>query len=227
VTDEDRIRVGCFGVHWAPGGIAFLEQGGAGMSATGVDIASPFQVVPPKRGTICPHAINIGDGQLTREELDAFAPILKDPLVDALLPVPRKPDNRCFFFADPEHRLTSLIMMLSRMASPVRPVITPVWDRTFDIHSTNVAPLVVIEATPARTKLLHHLTGSVRSGVRTVVLTGHPDVVLNRDFERRSTGLVDAPIEQLREMPWERFGAHTLRRYMRGENLPLLCATIK
>jgi hypothetical protein len=51
-------------------------------------------------------------------------------------------------------------------------------------------------------------------------MIGEPDVVLNRDFERRQSPLVDVPIEQLRDLPWERFGAHLLRRYMRGEPIP-------
>lgn len=216
--NEGKVRVGHYGVHWAPGGIAFLEQGGAGQNAVGVDIESPFFVHPFKRFSVSPHMINLADGKLSQEELSRIEPILNDPLLDVMSPVPRRVEDRCFFFADADRRLVPIMMILSRMSSPTLPIIMPIWTQSFDLHLTNVAPMVITDTDWSRSKLLNNVVSHARSGYRTVVITGDPNSVLNRDFQKKKSDLTDIPIEELRELPWERVGAYLLRRYMRNSN---------
>jgi hypothetical protein len=215
---DDKVRVGHYGVHWAPGGIAFLEQGGAGQNAAGVDVESPFYVHPFKRFSVSPHLINLADSKLTQEEWMKVEPILTDPLLDVMSPVPRRIEDRCFFFADAERKLIPLLMILSRMSSPTLPLIMPIWTQSFDLHLTNVAPMVITDTDTSRSKLLNNVVSHARSGYRTVVITGDPNSVLNPDFQRKKTDLFDIPISELRELPWERIGAFLLRRYMRNGN---------
>lgn len=210
------IRVSHYGVHWIDG-IAFLEQASGSSSVTGLEeLDSPFMVRPMKRGSVCPHAINLDDASLTPEEEEQFSSFKDDPIVRALSPVPKPESDRFFFFPDPEGKLLPYALVLARMSSPTQPLVVPIWTQSFDVHLSNVAPIVITEAAPSKTKLINHITSTARLGVRTVVIIGDPAVVLSRDFKPHSTRITETKIEDLRELPWERIGSYLLRKFMKS-----------
>ncbi|MGQ7794339.1 hypothetical protein ACUN0C_18180 [Faunimonas sp. B44] len=70
------------GVHWAPGGIAFLIQGKWVQTALGLALDSPIEL--PR--TAPDHNINLAAATLTEGLLARFEPLADDPLVKAMAP---------------------------------------------------------------------------------------------------------------------------------------------
>src|SRR5882724_1178591 len=92
--------VSYYGVHSAPDGVAYLEQGRGGTNAVGLREKSPFQVRLAGRARPCNHNIQLAAQNPVERHMQVFGQVFADPLVQAMLPVPRK-GPKAFYFAHP------------------------------------------------------------------------------------------------------------------------------
>ena len=82
--------VSYYGVHWAEGGIAFLEQEKGGSNTLGLKEKSPFVVVAPQKNKRCNHLIPLATPNPDPVHWEAFKGILEqDELAKAMLPTPK------------------------------------------------------------------------------------------------------------------------------------------
>ena len=122
-----------YGLHWAPGDIAFLVQAGGGVNVFSSDLPSPFSIANRIR---CPHAI----------DLDAVVepPAWVDhPTAAYFMPTPRRPGEKPRLLYDPDGTYEAQINALKRLSSPTITTHWPIWAPTRAVwNTTNLGPLV-------------------------------------------------------------------------------------
>ena len=216
-------EVSHYGVHWAPGRIAFLHQQRGGMNAIGLKESSPF-MVRTKRRWLCNHLIALNAINPARTHLVAFENLVgKNSLVRFMLPLPKDngpPGVGLFYTKSMDSDLLQFAMLL-KMSSPVKMPIffakltTPkvILD---ELEMTNVQPLVLAGVMPEHTDMVRNLISAAAVLPRKLLVVSHPDVpirlpVLNGEH------LFNQDEVDLTGLPWETLGATVLRAYMRNE----------
>lgn len=215
--------VGSYGIHYDESRVAWLEQGRAGVNAISLKQRSPFTVKLPGGRRHCNHQIPLAVPIPNDRHWEVFMALIDDPLVRAMLPFPKK-DSGLYYVNDTE-RLPDFLVMLSRMTSPIYPVVVPLW--TMDpqailtaLAETNVQPLVMTGAKLTDLPLIRQIAPVALHAPRKMVLSGTSEAVLPSTFQRIETKLTDANLfdfNELNAMPWESLGATAIRKYMRGE----------
>ena len=214
------IQVDHFGVHW-DGPVAWLLQGRSGANFVGLGQKCPFQI----RGGVCNHMIVPTAPVPDRVHWAAFERLLGDPLVQAMLPIPGAMDRKSFFISDPGDTLPLYLATLSRLSSPIRTPVRPIWviDRRVEIEReltrTNVQPWIVTQVTQKNQALVDMIAKSADYFPRTVILTGGGDVVVPKNLHRIETKISKTPLADLLTLPLETLGAAVLRKYARKEPL--------
>jgi hypothetical protein len=151
-----------------------------------------------------------------------FNHLVDDDLAQAMLPLPKR-DSGIFFVeeSDPVH---TIVVMLSKMSSPIYPIVVPIWTVTpqaiaNELLTTNVQPYVLYGVSAKHTKLIADLAKICLTAPRTLVLMGASDVVLPSNVRRIKTRLTSTQysLSNMMVLPWESLGAHVVRKYMRNE----------
>lgn len=214
-----------YGVHWAHGGIAFLEQdqprGGA--NALGMREKSPFRVQPLKRTMRCNHRIPLAAPNPDETQLQFFLELVeKDELVRAMLPIPKLDQGVYFLASEEQERLELPLVFLSKMSSPITSVVMPIWMMTLQqimdqLQVTNVQPLVLIGITAEHTRTISQAAKAAAVSPRTLVMVGATDVVAPPTVRKIKTSITDWPNTELALLPWDVFGAWACRKAMRNE----------
>ena len=212
------IQVDNYGVHW-DGPVAWLLQGRSGSNFVGLGQKCPFEI----RGGVCNHMI-VGTSPVPdRVHWVAFEKLLQDPLVRAMLPIPGDVDRKSFFVSDPGDTLALYLSTLSRLSSPIRTPVRPIWviDRRTEIEralrSTNVQPWIVTQVSQKNQALVDMIAKSADYFPRTVIMTGGGDVVVPRNVHRIETKIGETSLADLLMLPLETLGAAVLRKYARKE----------
>lgn len=217
------VIVSHYGLHSDPEGVAFLHQGRSSNNFIGLKKSSPFEV-QLRRGKACPHLINQAAPVPDRVHWTQFLRLLPDPLVQAMLPIPKDRMASIPYVNDPQNALAMILVTLSRMASPIYPAVLPLAKVTpaqvvQELSVTNVCPLVLTGAEAGDTPYLLELARESRFHPRRMIITGDSTVVVTSPLERIQTALWDFDALQLAAMPMESLGAMLLRRHARGEPL--------
>jgi hypothetical protein len=219
---EDLI-VSHYGLHWDRDNIAFLMQGRGGTNAIGSKARAPFEVRPLGRSRHCNHQIPLASPVPNDYHWDYFLQFLDDPLVQAMLPIPKQGSG--MYYIEAGHpRLLENLVLLSKLSSPIHSVVQPMWNLKpqvimSEIEMTNVQPFVVVECTAKDSPVIGQLVKAGAYKPRTVVLAGATDVVLPPVVQRISTRLTDDIFSRndMLALPWESLGAVVVRKFMRGE----------
>src|SRR5690606_12205150 len=133
-------------------------QGRGGTNAIGLRERAPFQVELPNRSKHCNHQIPLSTPVPNDHHWDFFLQLLDDPLVRAMLPIPKKAGG-VYYLADPNGEALDVLLMLSKLSSPIYSTVVPVWSLTeqaiiTELQQTNVQPLVLTQMEPKNSDLL-------------------------------------------------------------------------
>lgn len=221
----ETLVIPCYGVHWAPSGLAFLQQGRGGTNAFGYRERSPFVVKLPSRKRHCNHQIPLATPVPNDYHWDYFLRVSTDPVVRTMLPIPKIEPGGAYI-EDNDGSLTLHLIALSRMSSPIYSAVVPMWQVTRqgmmdELVQTNVQPFVITGCEPKHSSLIQELAAASLYNPRMLVFVGRSDVVLSQNIRRiKPTILKQLPIEEFSGLPWEAIGATVCRKYMRDEFNP-------
>lgn len=215
-----KIEVSHYGIHWDPEKVAWLEQGRGGVNAFGLSAKSPFLVRPMAGSRHCNHQISLSNPIPNDRHWEVFMKLQSDPLVRALMPFP-KPDSGIYYLID-ETRLTDYLVMLSRMSSPIYPIVSPFWtvDRPSLVKllgESNVQPLVLTGAQTTDIGMIREIAPAAAHRPRRLVMSGIAEIVLPTTVRKIETKITQEDFNELNSLPWEVLGAVAIKKYMRRE----------
>lgn len=216
-------QINYYGFHTTPQGVVYLHQGRAAANFIGLKQSSPFQTEMLKK-TVCPHLITVHASTPDRKHWRDFQRLFNDPLVQALLPLPKEHGTVIPFVVNENHQLDLTLVLLSKMCSPVFQLvkhITTYSKREIlrELAITNCAPLVLYGIQPKDQELMYELASEARSLPRRLVFAGESTVVIRTPLVRIQTALTEFEPMFLASLPMESFGALLSRRFARGEQL--------
>jgi hypothetical protein len=211
-----------YGVHHDVENTAWLEQGRSGVNVAGLNARSPFAVRTP-HGRHCNHQINLAEPIPNDRHWEMFMHLQSDPLVRVMMPFPKAHAGLYYVLDRP--RLTDVLVMLSRMSSPIHSAVIPF--HAFEdarsilkaLGETNVQPLVLTGVQAADSPMIRELAVSAASRPRKLVVTSVKDVVVPTIVRQVDTQLTtdNYDFNELNVLPWEVLGATALRKWMRRE----------
>lgn len=208
-----------YGVHQSPDGLTWLLQDGSAQNARDLKVKCPIKVTAP-RGTVCPHAIDLGVGEPGAGELQFVERIAADPLTSAFLPLPGR---KAFFFVTDEGERLQVLQDLFMLSSPQRGYTQPAWllspaeSKNFP-STTNIMPFLIFGVKVKWLAREADMVETFRYGTRPLILVGDRDCVLPSWVERPSTKLLDElKVKETEALNLKHAGAWTLRQFMRGE----------
>lgn len=212
-----------YGLHTSDEGVVFLHQGRASNNFIGLRAVSPF-TVSTKKGMPCPHLINNSAPVPDVEQWKTFAWMLQDPLVQALLPIPKEHGSLIPYLSDPQNELNLVLVALSRMSSPIHPVVLPVrkltrGQLTNELTSTNVCPLILTGVQCEDNNYINEIAAEAMLYPRRLLFTGDSKVVIRQPLRRIETNVWCVDDVKLMSLPMESLGALILRRHARHERL--------
>ena len=206
-----------YGLHWDKSA-AWLHQGRGASNFLGLNQRTPFEVVD---AGMCNHLIPVAAPVPDKLQWAEFLKVVHDPLVRAMLPLP---NGGAFYVADPYDDLSLYLTSLSRLSSPIRPIVKPLWTSTSSqiqraLRETNIQPLILSQATAKDQKLLNEVAKLTNYTPRTVIVTGSASLVVQSPMQRLTTEIRAMNIHDLMTLPLENIGATVLRRYARKEEI--------
>lgn len=211
-----------YGIHWDRN-IAFLMQGRSGTNAIGLRERVPFTVQLPSRKKHCNHQVPLAAPVPNDYHWDYFLQLLEDPLVRAMLPIPKK-DAGTFYLVDDKGDLTTILVLLSKMSSPIHNVVVPLWMSNLQavveqMQSTNIQPLVYTGIEPKHSELVSQVAKVAPQLPSKVIFSGSGDVIVPPTLKRVTTELNTSKFDltDLIALPWESLGATVVRKFMRNE----------
>lgn len=212
-----------YGLHMGDTGVAYLHQGRSlAMNFIGLAKASPFEVMNVgEKKLACPHLINGSAPNPDRVQWDLFCHLYRDPLVPYFLPIPRKMTDAIPFVNTVP---LSLLTLLSRLSSPIYPVVHQVGNVSMgkvlsELKLTNVSPYVITNLKTEDQSFIEEVAQEARRSPRTLILCGDPMMIITFPMLRVSTNIDAYPEDTLQIAPMESLGAVALRRFARGEQI--------
>jgi hypothetical protein len=216
--------VGYYGFHTDDSsGVTYLHQGRAANNFIGMRDPSPFHVAV-KKSRPCPHFINAAASIPDAVHWQQFSRHLEDPLVQAMLPIPKGRSELIPFLSDPNNQMAMILVILSRMSGPIYPVVQPLRSKSKiavleDLSITNACPLVLTNVQCDDNDYMFELAREARTLPRRLLFTGDPLVVVRAPLQRITTGFWDVDDLSLAALPMESLGALLVRRFGRNERL--------
>ncbi len=212
-----------YGFHADENGVWYLHQGRAANNFIGMREASPF-VVTLRKNRPCPHLINSAAAIPDTVHWHQFSRLLNDPLVEAMLPIPKERSSLIPFLSDPNNELAMLLVILSRLSGPIYPVVQPLRSKSKglileDLSLTNACPLVLTNVQCSDNDYMFDLAREARTLPRRLLFTGEAEVVVRSPLQRLTTGFWDVDPLTLAALPMESLGALLVRRFGRHEML--------
>ncbi len=219
---SDQLQVSHYGIHNHEG-VAYLHQGRAATNFIGLRSQSPFDVQTMKKRA-CPHLINTAAPVPDRAHWELFLRLFRDPLVRELLPVPKEYGDLVPYVNDPNNDLAMTLVILSRMGSPIYPVVQPINQLVVktvleELSTTNVTPLIITDVQQDDYKLMLDIATEARTLPRKLLFTGCHTLPILKPLARLDTQIRDYDELVLAAMPMETIGAAVLRKYARGEQM--------
>ena len=163
---------------------------------------------------------------VSRRHWQTFQKLFNDPLVQAMLPVPK--DGKVgtgVYFLDVAKcpRYVEILAVLERMSSPMHRALRSWWScRSSTLFKemgyTNVHPLMIHNLRSVDVNETRQIASDALTRPRTVVLAGE-DMILSQDVTVLETGLNDLALDDLIALPWEHIGANVVLNYCRYNRL--------
>lgn len=208
-----------YGLHW-DGNVAWLLQGRGGTNFVGLKAQCPFRGPPGMCNHLVPTAAPIPD----KLHWEALLEIMEDPLVKAMLPIPREGGSNAFYLEDPYDDLGLYISTLSRLSSPINPVVKPGWtfkmkDLERELTSSNIQPLCLVQMNQKNQGVVDAISKAAAYSPRTILLAGTSEVVVPKPFQRIESQIRKYDLATLMTLPMETIGAALIRRFARREQL--------
>lgn len=217
------IPVAHYGLHTDESGVMYLHQGRSANNFIGLRSQSPF-AVNLRKPLPCPHLINAVAAVPDALHWQQFSGWLGDPLVQAMLPIPKGLNEPIPYLPDPNGEMAMRLTLLSKLCSPIYPVVIPLRKLTkntllAELATTNVCPLVLTGVQCEDNAYVNEIALEARLLPRRVIFTGDHRVVVRAPLARISTMVSVEDEIALAGLPLESLGALLLRRYARGERL--------
>ena len=211
--------MGHYGINWVDN-LAWLVQGRSATNFVGLNQRSP--ITPPTGG--CNHLIPTAAPIPDNHHWEIFQKLLGDPLIQAMLPIPHDPGNRCFYLEDPQDKLGLYLTTLSRLTSPIQSVMKPAWmfkmtSAEKELQASNIQPLILTQTTAKQQDLVTSLAKLTDYAPRTIIISGNDEVVVPQQMKRIQTKIQEFNLEDLILLPLEALGATVIRRFARHEAL--------
>ncbi len=215
--------VGHYGFHADQNSVWYLHQGRAANNFIGLRESSPFTVVL-RKSKPCPHLINAAASIPDVVHWQQFSYWLNDPLLHAMLPTPKEHNSLVPYLPDPNNELAMILVILSRLSSPIYPVVHPLRSKTKasileDLTLTNVCPLVLTGVQCSDNDYMFELAREARTLPRRLLFTGEAEVVIRTPLQKITTAFWDTDALTLAGLPMESLGALLVRRFGRHEML--------
>lgn len=219
---DELTPVNHYGIH-KQDGVMYLHQGRASTNFIGLRNPSPF-LVQTKKSRACPHIINTASPVPDRIHWDLFLSMFHDPLVLEMLPVPKERGSLVPYFNDPQNELAMDLVILSRLSSPIYPVIQGIEKKNVkqfleELTLSNIAPLVLTGVMPEHYDIMIALAMASRTLPRKLIFTGCSTVPTPPPLTRMNTHIWDFDDLTIAGLPMESIGGALVRRYCRGEVL--------
>jgi hypothetical protein len=214
-----------YGLH-NDNGVWYLHQGRKQvMNFISLSRPSPFDIQNlGGKKVACPHLINGSTPMPDRVQWDLFMEMIRDPLVEFFLPVPRKLEDLVPYVSDPNNDLVMYLVLLSRLSSPIYPVVHQCQNITMprirdELALTNVCPLVVTGFKTEDQAVVEQLAREARRSPRRLIMAGDPMIVVRPPLVQLQTFIQDFDEVTLHSTAMENLGAVALRRFARGEQI--------
>lgn len=215
----------CYGLHDA-NGVWYLHQGRKQvMNFISLSKPSPFEIqnIGGKK-VACPHLINGSTPMPDRVQWDLFMEMYKDELVSYFLPIPRRLSDPIPYVSDVNNELTMYFVLLSRLSSPIYPVVHQFRNTTMnrirdELTLTNVCPLVVTGFKTEDQLTVEQLATEARCSPRRLIMSGDPMLVVRSPLIQLQTYIHAFDEVTLHSTAMENLGAVALRRFARGEKI--------
>lgn len=220
-------EVSRYGIHWAPGNVAFLHQTRGGVNAWGMKERSPFFVRTPNRRWVCSHLIALAATNPAGPQMAKFRELIeKNSLVRFMLPLPKGADidTKVGVGYVTTKQLDGDMLdiaMLCKMASPVQ---LPIF--WMNLHSpktllmeltlTDVQPMVVAGVKAQHLSQLNEVLQAASIAPRRLLLVCDDDVPM-KVTQLDAAHMMSQDQTDLVALPWESLGGMVLRGYMRHE----------
>lgn len=217
--------VGHYGLHDA-NGVWYLHQGRK-QAANFISLTrpSPFEVLNEAgKKFSCPHLINTSAPMPDKVQWEFFLELFKDPLLPHFLPVPRSMTDPIPYVVDANNELMMSLVLLSRMSSPIYPVVHQIQHLNMpriqaELRLTNVSPFVITNIKTENQYLIEEIANEARRCPRRLILVGDPMLVIRPPMMKVQTFIQDFDEMYLHSAPMESLGAVALRRWARGEQI--------
>ena len=203
------IRLDHFGLHRVDGGIPILVQQGRVDHVLGIHMTFEVQV---NHRRVCTHNIDLEDA-CNHSLLERFA---DDPLLQAMLPLPRKDRKPLFLEETPTTR--AVMAELTRLTSPgTYNIMVPFWAQKPHVigrmlEETNIQPLILHGFRLDHGQALSRVMAAAEFSPRQLIIFGQrqstPTVGLAKRIETALTP------EDIEHVPLEAVGAWALREHM-------------
>ncbi|WCD44200.1 hypothetical protein Lumi_061 [Xylophilus phage Lumi] len=219
-------QVRYFGLHETEDGVQYLHQGREkAYNFISLSTPSPFSVVfDQKRKALCPHRIDHTPSHPDRNHWELFLRLYEDPLFREFLPLPKEHTNNVVYVNDPTDQLHHQLTVLSKLSSPVIPLVYTITRLTPEkvleaLASTNLAPLVLTGVQESQQRYVNELARESMSLPRRLILLGQDGIIARSPIKRLQTNLQDFDYDSLVTLPLESLGSLALRRYCRNEQI--------
>jgi hypothetical protein len=220
VADRDRAPLPCFGLHKSSDGVWYLHQDITleGAQFVGLKTGNPTGTVRHLKGK-CSHAIPPGAGLRApaRPHWNMFRSYMADPLVKALLPLPRA--QQAYYLGTPQGLdAPVLLRTLERLSSPVYSWVRPLWSVTDNqlksqLTLSNLHPMVLYGATMDDSQTVQKYLELAMAHNRPLVILGSTFQVLPPGVETLETELQETDVHCLLGLPLEQIGSFLIRRH--------------
>jgi hypothetical protein len=211
-----------FGIHEDADGIRHLHQGLTHEGFNYVGIREGHNQTTRGLKFPCSHAIvpSLGLRRVSRNQWAAFQEILTDPLVMAMLPIPKE-DAGVYYLSEnkAESRLKEYLTCLENLNTPMLKSVLPFWSVNLAqlkrmLYCTNLHPLVLTGAQLEDSSTVHKYLELAAVAPRKLIISGAYDLIVAPGVPKLEPSLLSKiSLCDLISLHMEHLGAEVIRRY--------------
>ncbi|WP_273860705.1 hypothetical protein [Photobacterium sp. GSS17] len=172
----------------------------------------------------CTHLVvpSMGFRPVSHAYWQTFQELANDPLVQAMLPIPKagKKGTGIYYLDESElPRSLDALACLERMSSPSHRCVRSWWGSrptslVKELGYTNLHPLIIYNIQQSDIQAVRRLVQDAESLPRTLIIVGR-DLIFDQRVTNLHTHLNKQPLDDLIAMPWEQIGANVICNYCR------------
>lgn len=222
--EQPMLALPHYGIHKI-GGLLYLFQDNLSEGWNFVGSRYPSNASVRGLGNKCshvfnPHQINL---KLSHKHWDKFEPLLADPLVQAMLPLPARSQKAYYLPASKVAMTPMVLAMLERLSNPLHYQTKALWAKTDAqvlraLDHTNIHPIALHSAGVVDSDRIRKLLMAAQDGRRHLIISGFDDVLLPSNVQMLDSRINQLmPLEALAGLPLEHIGLEIVARYCRGE----------